>query len=96
MWLCNDCKNEFTEPKMRKTTFESEYGVSHLFPTSHEYTIKECPVCGSDDIEEMVQCDRCEEFFREDDLIDTEEMVGGNIGLLCWDCARDCEVGGLS
>ena len=93
MWHCNDCKEEFTEPKMRKTTFESEFGVSHLFPTTHECTIKECPVCGSDDIEEMQECDYCGEFNLEEDLEDTEGRANGGIGYLCPQCIQDCEVG---
>lgn len=92
MWLCNDCKNEFTEPKMRKTTFESEYGVSHLFPTSHECTIKECPVCGSDDIEELRECDICGEYVPDYDLEDTTEAVNGGVGYACSQCRQDCDI----
>jgi hypothetical protein len=92
MWLCNDCKNEFTEPKMRKTTFESEYGVSHLFPTSHECTIKECPVCGNDDIEELKECDQCGEWFKEDELKDTDGAINGGCGYLCSQCIQDGDI----
>lgn len=92
MWYCDDCKNEFTKPKMRKTTFESEYGVSHLFSTSHECIITECPVCGSDNIEEMKECDYCGEFNLEENLEDTEGLVNGGIGYLCPQCIQDCEV----
>lgn len=94
MWYCDNCKNEFTEPKMRKTTFESEFGVSHLFPTTHECTIKECPVCGSDDIEEMQECDYCGEWNLEEDLTDTEGLTGGGVGVYCCQCIKDCDIGG--
>ena len=93
MYYCNDCKSEFEELKMEKTTFEDFYGVSNLFPTSHECTLKSCPHCGSDDFEEMETCDRCGEYIPSELLIDTEEYVGGGIGYLCEDCFRDCEVG---
>lgn len=93
MWYCNECNAEFETPKMEKTTFEDFYGVNNLFPTSHECTLKSCPRCESDDIEEMVKCDVCEELFPEEKLIDTEEYPHGNIGMLCEDCFRDCEVG---
>lgn len=92
MYYCNDCKEEFDTPKMEKTTFEEFYGVSNLFPTSHECTLKSCPRCGSDDIEEMETCDKCGEYCLECDLTDTDEMVGGGIGYLCPDCLIDCEV----
>lgn len=95
MYYCENCKNEFDEPKRKNITYEDFYEVGNLFTDRHKMTILVCPHCESEDIEEMVQCDRCEEFFRENDLIDTEEMVGGNIGLLCCDCAKDCEIGGV-
>ncbi len=92
MFYCNDCKHEFSEPKVIETTYEEYYGVSDKFIDNHKMSLEKCPHCGSDNIEEMKECDRCGEFFREDDLTDTEGLVGGGIGDLCFDCMRDCEV----
>lgn len=92
MFYCNDCKNEFEEPKKEKTNYEEYYGVNDKFADKHEMFLEKCPHCDSDNIEEMKECARCEEFFREDDLTDTEGLVGGGIGDLCFDCMQDCEV----
>lgn len=92
MWICENCGEEFQEPILRKTTFETEFGVSHLFPTSHECTIKECPRCNSDDIEEMRLCDICGEYCKEDDLEDTTEAVNGGVGYACPQCIQDCDI----
>jgi hypothetical protein len=35
----------------------------------------------------MKICETCEEWFVDDELIDTEMMVGGGVGLVCSDCA---------
>lgn len=92
MFYCDNCKNEFEEPKKEKTTYEAYYGVDDKFADKHEMSLEKCPYCGSEDFEEMPTCDRCGEFCCEHDLVDTETSVGGDIGNLCPDCARDCEV----
>lgn len=93
MWYCENCKNEFDEPDREKKCFEDLYEVSTLFYERNYFDMLVCPFCGSDEIEEMRKCDRCEEYCREDDLTDTEEMTNGGIGYLCPDCMSDCEVG---
>jgi hypothetical protein len=35
----------------------------------------------------MKICETCEEWFVDDELIDTEMMAGGGVGLVCSDCA---------
>ena len=91
MYYCDNCKCEFDEPKRQRTTFEDFYGVSHLFPDSHTMNLLICPNCGNEDIEEMETCDNCGGYCLDSDLIDTEELVGGGIGYICPDCARDYE-----
>ena len=92
MYYCKNCYKEFEQPERKKECFEDFYGVSHLFHDRNYFDMLICPVCGSDDIEEMQKCDRCEEYFLEDDLTDTEEMAGGGIGYLCLDCLNDCDL----
>ena len=37
-------------------------------------------------LENFTQCQCCEQWFDRDDLIDTEQMIGGGTGLQCEDC----------
>lgn len=93
MWYCENCKNEFEEPIKKEITFEEYYGVSNLFQDSHKTEILICPFCESDGtIEEMKECDYCGEWFKEDDLEDTEGAVNGGIGYLCEQCLQDCDI----
>lgn len=52
---CNNCGNTFDEPSEVKTTYESYYGVSDLFPNSTPLILKVCPYCGDEDIDEFVE-----------------------------------------
>lgn len=92
MYYCEDCKNEFDEPEIEKTTYEDFYEIASMFPNKNEMILEKCPHCGSENIEDMETCDKCGEFCRYEDLIDSERKAGGGIGFLCPDCARDCEV----
>lgn len=95
MYYCENCKNEFVEPIIEDITQEDFYGVDNLFENLHKIKIEKCPHCKSDGcFEEMKICDVCGEYCRECDLLDTEELAGGGIGFLCWDCARDNGFGG--
>lgn len=94
MWYCENCKEEFEKPIEKEITFEEYYGVDHLFQSSHKTKIMVCPCCESDGtLEEMRECDYCGEWTRECDLEDTEGLVGGNIGYLCCQCIKDCDIG---
>lgn len=90
MYYCMNCKNEFEEPKIEKTTYEEFYGVENEFAEHHSMNLEVCPYCGADEFEEMTTCDRCGEYCHETYLVDTEETIG--IGIVCPDCANDCEV----
>jgi hypothetical protein len=37
-------------------------------------------------LENFTQCQCCEQWFDRDDLVDTEQMIGGGAGLQCEDC----------
>ena len=39
-------------------------------------------------LENFVRCECCEQWFNRDDLLDTEQVVGGGVGLQCEDCAH--------
>ena len=94
MWYCDTCRNEFDEPERKKECFEDFYEVSNLFYGRNYFDALVCPHCGNDDIEEMRECEKCGEYCRECDLLDTEGLPGGGIGDLCIDCYRDCGFGG--
>lgn len=94
MYYCNDCREEFETPKREQETFEEKFNIDKLFSSRTKIDILKCPFCNSEEIEEMMTCDRCGEFCRYEDLIDTEGLTGGGVGYYCPDCANDCEIGG--
>lgn len=89
MYYCNNCNSEFKDLELKEVKAEDYYGVSGQFMSSHTMTIAECPCCGSDDYEEMVMCPMCEEYFKEEDLIDTEGLPNGGVGNICEDCLKN-------
>lgn len=42
------------------------------------------------DVQDLLQnfqrCASCETWYDRDDLVDTEQMIGGGIGMVCPDC----------
>lgn len=48
MYICNDCKNTFEEPKTKEVDLEVLNGVGGDFPNHHYGTFNICPYCGSD------------------------------------------------
>ena len=65
-YRCLNCRKTFSEPEQKKTTYESYFGVSSLFPTGNVMYVRCCPYCGSDDIEEEQFDYDCED--DEDEL----------------------------
>lgn len=55
MYKCRDCKKEFEEPNIKKTTYELYYGVASEFPNHTPLELEVCPFCGSDNIEKVVK-----------------------------------------
>lgn len=53
MFKCFNCGKQFDEPKELQTTYESYYGVSDNFGNSTSITLKVCPHCECDLIDEM-------------------------------------------
>lgn len=55
---CRDCGHIFSESDadVTRTTYESMYGVSHLFPYSTPCSYYTCPHCGSEDLDDVVEC----------------------------------------
>lgn len=92
MYYCKNCKNEFIEPKVEKTTYEDFYEIGTMFLNKTEMTLEKCPHCDSDEFESMTECEQCGEYCRDCDLLDTEELAGGGIGFICYDCARNCDL----
>lgn len=86
MYKCNHCKEVFEKPKTIETTYEEEYGVSGLFPDSHQLKYDVCPHCGEDDIEKAIECEECGEYFTKEEL---EVLCDGNI---CKKCFEEMEI----
>jgi hypothetical protein len=92
MYRCNNCRSEFEEPERRNVIAEEHLGISNMFPNITRMDLFVCPSCGDDDLEELEQCEICEEWFKNEDLTDTEGMVGGGCGYACPQCLEDCEI----
>lgn len=63
MFRCNECGRSFEDYEVghRMVCWESYYGVSSSFMSSHYDDIDICPYCGSSDIEEFDEEDWNEE-----------------------------------
>lgn len=86
MFQCNNCNCRFDEPKVRRTSYEAEFGVSNLFPNSTPWNMQVCPKCGDDDFEELMRCDACDEWVKEEDLQSVDGME--NIDFVCPKCFK--------
>lgn len=55
MFECIDCKARFEEDEIEvlETSYEAFYGVASQFGSRTPLTLNLCPVCGSDEIEEI-------------------------------------------
>lgn len=92
MYKCNNCRSEFEEPEARNIIAEDYLGISTLMPRRTRMNIYVCPSCNDEDIEELEQCGICEEWFREEELTDTTEMINGGCGYCCAQCIEDAEM----
>lgn len=70
MYICKDCKStfQFEDGKKIKKCFETEYGVGSLFDGRNYYEDTVCPNCHSEEIVEATRCQKCDEWFDEEDL----------------------------
>lgn len=62
---CMDCGLWFIEPQVVKTTYESMYGVSDLFPDSTPTSYDVCPRCGSEEIYDDLEEDEMVEILNK-------------------------------
>ena len=93
MYYCEYCEavRSASELKTEQKCFETEFGVSNLFPDSHYYTDYKCPVCGGEVVDAM-QCEICDEWLPEDLLTDTTEYINGGVGYCCEGCMQDADM----
>lgn len=86
MFKCRDCKavTEYEYLKEQKGCFEEDYGVAILFESKTKYSKKVCPECGSEEIEEAIQCWDCQEYFLESELNYNQDN-----NLVCKDCEEE-------
>ncbi len=65
MYICENCKEEFSEPEIKTIEEPCEYWGAQVSAYLH---IETCPFCGSEDIEEVQACEICghatSDFFR--------------------------------
>lgn len=92
MFRCNNCDEMFEEPERKNIIAEEHLGISNLFPTRTRMDTFICPGCGDDDIEELMQCELCKEWVKEEDIYDTEGMVNGSVGYACSQCIEDNDI----
>lgn len=100
MYRCRECGHIFEElADIHKDggCYEADYGVYFDFPDHHYYPsvdYKGCPNCEAfeDDIEEVVECDSCGEYYPQDDLYDTTGCINGGIGFICEQCWEDNDI----
>lgn len=89
MYKCNKCEELFEEPETKSIIAEDYLGVSTIMTGRTNLNMYICPSCNAEDIEELGQCGICEEWFREEELIDTSEMMNGGCGYCCEQCVED-------
>lgn len=57
MYRCQNCGRRFDEPNYMEYYAEDFFGVGSWFDSKNTIIVRECPCCGSDDIEEI-----CDEY----------------------------------
>ena len=86
MYQCDRCKAMFEEDEAETKTFcyESEFGVSGLFPDRHYGSYIVCPECGSNELTELYcdeHCGFCGHYaectldIRKEDIVEYYEDV---------------------
>lgn len=58
MYICNECGEVFSEPKIIEE--HHPYGMGYA---TEDWAV--CPCCGEEDICEAKKCKRCGEYFAE-------------------------------
>lgn len=88
MFKCLDCYEVFEEPK--KYAEDRTPGGAFEGGSFIEY-FTGCPYC-SGAYEEAKECEICGNYFTDDELKDTTEMINGGCGYCCGQCINDNEM----
>lgn len=75
MYKCDSCGAIFDEPDSIK------YLLCRIDGTQYYDNDQVCPFCQSDGFGWVEECDRCGEYFHEDELTFTDD------GVVCYDCS---------
>lgn len=75
-----------------KELFDSLFQEADKYSAFHDYWIHyHSDALSYTDVTELLenfkQCSSCSQWFDSDELVDTEEMMGGGIGYVCEACA---------
>lgn len=79
MYYCQNCGAEFELPERRR-----EDVGEYMGRTAYE-DFYVCPSCGSDDVDEMMKCEICEEY------VPAHKMAAGVTRDVCEECCRELE-----
>ena len=68
-YYCEDCGKTFDEDEM---VVENSYNLVpfHDELVKEPFNVCKCPYCGSEDIDEALQCAICGEWFKPEDIYD--------------------------
>lgn len=85
MYKCKDCGLIFDEPK----EYSEDYTPGGAFEGgSFINRFSGCPNC-SGAYDDAKKCEICGEYFLEEELEDTTEMINGGCGYCCSQCIED-------
>lgn len=85
MYKCKDCGLIFDEPK----EYSEDYTPGGAFEGgSFINRFSGCPNC-SGSYDDAKECEICGEYFLEEELEDTTEMINGGCGYCCSQCIED-------
>jgi hypothetical protein len=76
--LYPDLFTQLFKPEDRYSAFDSYRNYYH----DNNITTEKAKVL----LENFSQCSSCDEWFDKDDLVDTEQMIGGGVGYACEAC----------
>lgn len=79
MWHCMECGAEFELPARRREDVGEYMGR----PAYEDFYA--CPFCGSDEVDEMMKCEICEEY------VPAHKMAAGVRRDVCEECCRELE-----
>lgn len=69
---CLNCRRDFEELDVLKTTYEDLYGVADEFKDKHYVEVNVCPFCGESAYVEKKVYDEEDEYFEDEDEVENE------------------------